>query len=55
MSQFINQVVENFNSMSLFLKCVMVFYTFCLSGFIISSSMIVFQMLKYGLTNLIKR
>jgi hypothetical protein len=55
MSVFINQLVENFNSMDLFLKCVMVFYTFCLLGFIISYSMIVIQMLKYTISNLIRK
>jgi hypothetical protein len=55
MSQFVNQMVENFITMSLFQKCIMVFYTTALVGFIVSYSFIVFQMVKYGITNLIKR
>lgn len=55
MSQFVNQMVENFISMGLFQKCVMVFYFTALLGFVVSYSFIVFQMVKYGVTNLIRR
>jgi hypothetical protein len=52
--EFFNQIITDYNSMELHIKCIFVFYCCCLVGFYGTLISIVYTMLKHYFTLMFK-